>query len=228
MAKKQGKPKRKAKRKAAARVGVGLAAKKPTPKSRYSRYITNILNKTTPSAFDLYAGGSMAEFLMEPDAQMLRVLPVGIYLDTDNDSDVSRAFEIWGKAFEHEGFEIVAGSIIRGSAFITLFARYEPIHSYNIHKKVSDVIAFASKKLPDKLKKTAIVVVGASIIVSFSLAGKPIKQPVHQNARQTWEAILEKVKEASEAGERQGNRIVDILEMLAILKAKSALKKKAT
>lgn len=150
-------------------------------------------------------------------------------LDIDNDSDVSLAFEIWGKSFEHEGFKIVAGSIIRGSAFITLFAQYEPIHPYNIHKKVANVIDFATKKLPDKLKKTAIVVIGASAIVIFSAGGKPVKQPVdNESGHQTWVAILEKVKQAAEAGERQGNRVLDVLEMLALLKAQSALKKKGT
>jgi hypothetical protein len=49
----------------------------------------------------------MAEFLLPPVSKMTRVVPVGIYLDTDNDSDISRVFEIWAKAFQQQGFETV-------------------------------------------------------------------------------------------------------------------------
>jgi len=223
MPEKQKKPQRKAKAGTPAKGGVSTDS--VTPKSRYPRFVTDILDRTTPDGFDLLADSSMAEFLLPPVAKMTRVVPVGIYLDTDNDSDISLAFEIWAKAFQQQGFEIVAAKIVRGSAFITLFAQYEPIHKYDIRKKISRVVDFATAKLPRKLKTTAIILIGASTLVSFSANHKAIKQAVHGSGRQTWEEIFEKVEQASESGEKEGARVLAILEMLLALKEKSPVKK---
>ena len=198
MPKKQKKPERKAKAGTSAKVGVSTKSAR-TRKSRYSRLVTDILDRTTPDGFDLFARGSMAEFLLPPVTKMTRAVPVGIYLDTDNDSDISVVFEIWAKAFQQQGFEIVLAKIVRGSAFITLFAQYEPLHTYDIRKKISKVVDFATTNLPNRLKKTAIILIGASIIVSYSASRKAIKQAVHESGRQTWENVFEKVEQGSES-----------------------------